>query len=296
MPETGTVAEVAAEVVAGAATGAELLSLREVADLLGLHYMTVYRYVRSGRLPATKVADEWRVDPADLSALRPVPGRGRRAAPDRDEVSRRLESRLVVGDETGAWGVVDAAMTAGASPEAVLTELLAPALRRVGERWADGALEIADEHRASAVANRLVARLGPHFVRPGRRRGTVVLGSVAGDRHSLPTAIMGDLLRGAGFEVLDLGADTPVESFVSTAAGVDRLVAVGMCVSDPDLLDAVRVQAAQVRAALPGAALLVGGSVVDSAELAASLGSDGWAGSPDGVVELFASIAAAPVD
>jgi methanogenic corrinoid protein MtbC1 len=107
---------------------------------------------------------------------------------------------------------------------------------------------------------------------------------------------MGDLLRGAGFDVLDLGADTPVESFVSTAAGVDRLVAVGMCVSDPDRLDAVREQAAEVRAALPGLALLVGGSAVDSAEVAAAVGSDGWAGSPDAVVDLFASMAAASVD
>jgi excisionase family DNA binding protein len=291
MPEAGAMVD-----LEPATTGAAPLALREVADLLGLHYMTVYRYVRSGRLPATKVADEWRVDPADLSALRPVPAKGRKTAPDRDEVSRRLESRLVVGDESGAWGVVDAAMAAGAPPEAVLTELLAPALHRIGERWAAGAIEIADEHRASAVANRLISRLGPHFVRPGRRRGTVVLGSVAGDRHSLPTAIMGDLLRGAGFDVLDLGADTPAESFVSTAAGVDRLVAVGMCVSDPDLLDAVRVQVSEVRDALPGLALLVGGNAVDSAEVAASVGSDGWADSPDAVVELFASMAAASVD
>lgn len=291
MPESGAVVEAGPP-----ATGAAPLALREVADLLGLHYMTVYRYVRSGRLPATKVADEWRVDPADLSALRPVPTKGRKAAPDRDDVSRRLESRLVVGDESGAWGVIDAAMASGAPPEAVLTELLAPALRRIGDRWAAGAIEIADEHRASAVANRLISRLGPHFVRPGRRRGTVVLGSVAGDRHSLPTAIMGDLLRGAGFDVLDLGADTPAESFVSTSSGVDRLVAVGMCVSDPDLLEDVRVQAAEVRAALPGVPLLVGGSAVDSADVATSVGSDGWADSPHAVVELFASMTAASVD
>ena len=43
------------------------LTLPQVADKLGLHYMTVYRYVRTGRLPAKRVRGTWQVDPADLA-------------------------------------------------------------------------------------------------------------------------------------------------------------------------------------------------------------------------------------
>ena len=43
------------------------ISLQEAADALGVHYMTAYRYVRTGRLPAVKDGAEWRVDPADLA-------------------------------------------------------------------------------------------------------------------------------------------------------------------------------------------------------------------------------------
>ena len=45
----------------------KLLTLPQVADKLGVHYMTAYRYVRTGRLPATRVKGAWQVDPADLA-------------------------------------------------------------------------------------------------------------------------------------------------------------------------------------------------------------------------------------
>ena len=43
-----------------------LLGLQEAADRLGVHYMTAYRYVRTGRLPATRIGSQWWVDPGDL--------------------------------------------------------------------------------------------------------------------------------------------------------------------------------------------------------------------------------------
>ncbi len=52
--------------------GPELLNLKEVARLLDLHYMTVYRHVRHGRLPAERIGGIWFVRPADAEAL----GRG----------------------------------------------------------------------------------------------------------------------------------------------------------------------------------------------------------------------------
>ena len=45
------------------------ISLGEAAERLGVHYMTAYRYVRTGRLPATRVGGQWVVDPRDLTAL-----------------------------------------------------------------------------------------------------------------------------------------------------------------------------------------------------------------------------------
>ena len=152
------------------------VSLRDAAESIGVHYMTAYRYVRSGRLPARKVGSTWRIDITDLQRLAagedPESQHVQRAGGSPRAAHRaRLESRLVAGDEAGAWGVLDAAMAAGADPDEVLLDLLSPSMASIGTRWADGEISIAEEHRASAVALRLIARLGPRFARPGRIAG-----------------------------------------------------------------------------------------------------------------------------
>ena len=272
--------------------GVTTVGLRQAAEQLGVHYMTAYRYVRSGRLPAHKLGTEWQIDPADLEQLiaAPAPRRGRGGTP-RAVHRERLEGRLIEGDEQGAWGVVESALVSGAEPAEILTDLLSPSLRSIGARWADGELTIADEHRASAVAQRLIARMGPRFARPGRRRGTVVLGSVAGDRHSLPTAILSDLLRGAGLEVVDLGADCPAESFVDAVQRADSPAAVGVCVTAPEAVDGVPEVLAGLRAAGVDCPVVLGGGAIADADLALGLGADLWAGPIDEVIALFVALA-----
>jgi len=196
-----------------------VIGLREAADRLGVHYMTAYRYVRTGQLTAVKEGGEWRILLEDLPTLHESAKVVERDGPPRARARarERLEGRLVAGDELGAWGVVEVALASGADPAEIHLGLLAPALCSIGERWAAGELSVADEHRASAVARRIVGRLGARFVRRGRKRATVIVGAPTGERHELPVCIVTDLLREARFEVIDLGADTPAASFAEVA-------------------------------------------------------------------------------
>ena len=164
---------------AAAASTEGMITLTEAAERLGVHYMTAYRYVRTGRLPAVKRGSEWRVRVDDVAALATAAAtiaalpegaagaprsRGRR----RTNWSGRAEERLVAGDEAGAWAVLEGAMSSGMSPEDLYLDMLVPALHSIGHRWSVGELTVADEHRASGVALRLVGRLGPRFARRGR--------------------------------------------------------------------------------------------------------------------------------
>src|SRR3990170_3863777 len=69
----------------------ETLSLRECADRLGVHYMTAYKYVRHGRLAATKVGPEWRGLSGDLEAFLAGPASG--PAPWADPLQAPLLAR-----------------------------------------------------------------------------------------------------------------------------------------------------------------------------------------------------------
>lgn len=268
------------------------VSLSEAAERLGVHYMTVYHYVRTGRLAAERQGATWSVALEDLEALRAAPPRRARGAP-RVERPARLGDRMVVGDEAGAWHVIEGAMGSGAEPAEVYTEILAPALRRIGERWENGEISVADEHRASVVASRLVGRLGPRFARRGRSRGSVVLGAAPGELHALPGAMLADLLRGAGFEALDLGADVPAASFVETARGADRLVAVLVGATSSGREEALGQVVAALRAGGVSVPILLGGRAVRDARAARRLGGDGWSGAD--AREALAAVEAAAV-
>lgn len=221
------------------------------------------------------------VDPRDLDTLPAPPPTGRPRASARSARPATLAARMIAGDEAGAWGIVEGALASGADPADVYLDILVPALESVGEGWAAGTVSVAEEHCATTVAQRLIGRLGPRFARRGRKRGVVVLGAPPGDLHSLPTAIVGDLLRGAGFEVLDLGANAPATSFAETAGAASRVVAVAIAVTTPGDDAAVPSVVRALRQAGVTAPVLVGGAAIAGEDHAMRLGADAWSG-PDG--------------
>lgn len=270
----------------------ERIGLAEAAGLLGVHYMTAYRYVRTGRLPAVSVNGRWQIDPADLAGVArhpAVPTRIRGGS--RSRTAGLLESRLVEGDEEGAYAVCADALAEWANPADLYLDLIAPSLRSIGLRWEAGELGVADEHRASVVATRVLSRFGPRFHHPGRRRGGVVVGAPAGDHHGIPTMMAGDLLRDAGFAVTDLGADVPPDSFVDAARRTDRLVAVALGATLTGNRTAIAVTTVALHEAVPGVVVVAGGAALPDAGSALAVGADRWSG-PDGrtLVGLVSSL------
>lgn len=268
---------------------AESISLRAAAEELGLHYMTVYRYVRTGRLSATKVGGQWFVDPADIEALAHGDDTTRSDGV-RTRAATNIEDRLLAADEAGAWSVVAQALTSGAEPAEIHLRLIIPAMRSIGARWARGEIAVFDEHQATVVASRITARLGPRFHRRGPVRGHVVVGLVSGDAHALTSAIIADLLRGRGFEVTDLGADTPTESFlevIDASASEHRLVGIVISSTTTQNLEQAAQTIAAIRAKRPDVAVALGGSGVPTSVEAEAAGATIWSPDIEGLLARF---------
>jgi excisionase family DNA binding protein len=273
------------------------LSLHEAADRLGVHYMTAYRYIRTGRLAGVKDGHEWQVDAADVDALKRAVARqeqqpARRRRTRRTDYPRRLVDRLVGADEAGAWSLIESSMTGGMSPDQIYLELLTPALETIGDRWARGEITVAQEHQASAIVLRLIGRLGPLFARRGRKRGIVLVGCPPLEVHGLPSALLSDLLRARSFDVHDLGADVPADSWAVTAGSTDRLVAVGLCATTPGHEQELADTIAALRAATESP-IFLGGRAITSEKRALALGATAYSGSFDDAVELVEGFAAA---
>jgi excisionase family DNA binding protein len=268
------------------------ITLTEAAERLGVHYMTAYRYVRTGRLPATKAGSTWRVDERDLEAVLARRGDTDAGSPRRGRVDRvgRLESRLLAGDEPGSWAVVEDALAGGVEPAELYLDVVAPAMARIGDGWATGRVSVAEEHRASVVVLRLIGRLGPRFARRGRTRGTVVVGAPPGDQHGVPAAMAADLLRGAGFSVVDLGADCPASSFVDAARSADRLVGVGVSATRSGNQAGISAVVEAVHHALD-CPVVVGGQGVPDRAAGAATGADVTTTGALDLIEVFTRLA-----
>lgn len=257
------------------------ISLHDVADELGVHYMTVYRYVRQGLLPATKRGRTWFVASSDVEAFRsarvaPVTeanGDGRRSAP----WGKRLESRLVDGDERGALEVLESALRAGNDLSYIYLDVLAPALSSIGERWAAGELGIHVEHRASGIALRLIGQIGPRFKHRGVSKGVVVMGAPAGEEHALVISMVADLVRHEGWEVHDLGANMPADAFAHAVEVSNDVVAVcvGVTVHQALASASSTIKAIKRVSSVP---VYAGGAAVDGEGAARELGADYWTG------------------
>ncbi len=263
-----------------------VFTLQEAADELGVHYMTAYRYVRLGQLEAVKVAGAWQVADSAISEFRDGAASGPVAPGESAPWATRLEDRLVAGDAQGAWGVIESAMASGSDVRSVYLELLAPAMVSIGARWASGEFNIAVEHQATSIAMRIIGRLGPRCLRRGRSAGSIILGAPTGESHGLPTAMLSDLLRLHGWDVVDLGANTPAESFAHSVRQSTSLKAVGVSVTNPSHLSEAEVCCRAVKEVQADVLVVVGGSGVGEVNVE-DLGADARAVSADQLHELL---------
>jgi excisionase family DNA binding protein len=273
----------------------DILTLREAADQLGVHYMTVYRYVRLGLLPAHKEGRTWRIASRDLDIFQQEKASGSSHPESRRTTPWfvRLENRLLAGDATGAWKVIEASLSSGFTPVEVYTDLFVPALHSVGDRWASEEIGVEDEHMVSNISIGLVGRLSPHFSRPGRRRGTVVVSAPPGESHGLGLAMASDVLRGAGYTVVDLGVNTPVEALERVVVRSDRIRAVCIGVTMADYVDEARNMVRAARRHLGRTRpVIVGGAALRDVAHARRLGADQLAdlSSVAAAVELGATV------
>lgn len=267
------------------------VTLHEAAAMLDVHYMTAYRYVRLGLLPAHKAAGTWRVLLHDLRGFQ-----GQSHQPIDAEASlkknvvwwERLEARLLAGDGSGAWAVVEAALVAGVSLEDIYIKVMSPALVSIGNQWARGDLEIYREHQASVIVSRMMGRLGPRFVGRGRTKGSIVVGAPQGEHHSLVVSMVADLVRQHGWEVFDLGADLPAQTFIAAVKNTPEVVAACVSITSPTARDAARELIFSLREAAGDAVpIYIGGAAVLSAVDAEELGAHGWASDVDVLVGLL---------
>jgi 5-methyltetrahydrofolate--homocysteine methyltransferase len=144
------------------------------------------------------------------------------------ELLNRISECLIRGDEEQVAELTRAALDQNQSPKAILDDGLIAGMNVVGERFGARQIFLPDVLLAARAMYAGLDLVKPHLEGTDiGTRGRVVIGTVQGDLHDIGKNLVGVMLRGAGYEVVDLGNDVAPEMFVERAKEVQAGV-IGM--------------------------------------------------------------------
>lgn len=194
-----------------------------------------------------------------------------RVLADVEAIGRHYSAAIEAGSYSAAERVVQDALAAGLTGAEILTRVLTPAMYRIGERWERAEITAVDEHLATAITNRIMGTIyGTLMVEMPTSKERVLIAAVEGDQHVMGLRMIADVLEGAGYETIYMGADTPLTGLIEAIAlHAPSVVALGGTApwSAGKLVETLIV----VRAANPSLPIVLGGA---QAQRAAQVAAD----------------------
>ena len=189
-----------------------------------------------------------------------------------------LRQSVVDGDMDSTQDFMQKALLEQVPPEQILKSGLISAMDEVGRRFANNEFYIPEMLISARAMKSGLALLRPYLVAANVQAiGKVVIGTAQGDLHDIGKNLVGMMLQGAGFEVVDLGVDVSPDQFVTAVrehkpdivacsalltTTMSRMEAIILSLKDAGLRDQVKV--------------MIGGAPV-TAEFAQQIGADGYA-------------------
>jgi excisionase family DNA binding protein len=143
------------------------------------------------------------------------------------------------GDERSGVELLQRAYLRGFSDVELKEQVLTPALHLVGDRWRRGELNIYEEHLASQVTLSATGHLHAHTPHRERIGRTALCGCPEGDFHEIALHLVAELLETEGWDVIFMGANTPIFSFTDA---VRRFSPHILCISSTIIVDLERLR------------------------------------------------------
>jgi corrinoid protein of di/trimethylamine methyltransferase len=205
--------------------------------------------------------------------------------------SNELYDAILNGDAKKALAATQAALAAGTAPLELISETMVPAMDEVGRLFEAEEYFVPELLLAGRAMRSALDVLRPLMTASGEKLSTrIVIGTVKGDLHDIGKNIVGSMLEGGGFEVIDLGADVSPEKFV---AAVEERKPQFVCLSAlltvtmpamKTTIDALKTAGLRTQVKV-----LIGGAPV-TMQYANEIGADGYSENASGAVSLVKSL------
>ncbi|MBI3110672.1 MAG: corrinoid protein [Ignavibacteriales bacterium] len=128
---------------------------------------------------------------------------------------QELADHLINGYADRVAAVTQDLLNKGATPQTILNDGLIAGMTVVGERMRTGEMYLPEVLQSASAMHVSLKILKPHLAKDGvESRGKIMMGTVKGDMHDIGKNLVGIMLEGAGFEVIDLGLNVQPQKFV----------------------------------------------------------------------------------
>lgn len=189
-----------------------------------------------------------------------------------------IYNAVLSGNAPGAKAEVEAALAAGTSAETILNQACIPAMTEVGRLFEIGenfVPEMLIAARAMAAAANI---LKPLLAEEGVQQiGTVIIGTVGGDLHDIGKNLVGMMLEGAGFRIIDLGTDVSPQAFVDAVkAEKPDIIAMSALLTTTTKSIIATINALNEAGVRDSVKVMVGGAPITQ-DFADKFGADGFA-------------------
>ena len=200
------------------------------------------------------------------------------AAFELDSTLAELQEAIIKGDAKSSPGLVQFCIDNDTTAQVVVTRGLIPAMDIVGDRFRRNEYYVPEVLIAARAMKAGLNLLRPLLAEESVEAiGKVVIGTAKGDLHDIGKNLVGMMLEGAGFDVIDLGTDCSVEEYVAKAREIEADIVAISALLTTTMVQMKRVVDAVDEAGLPiDTKVIIGGAPVTQ-QYADEVGADGYA-------------------
>lgn len=204
---------------------------------------------------------------------------------------KTLADAVIKGDQATAVSVTKDALAAGTAPKTILDEGLIAGMDIVGSRFKKNEIYIPEVLIAARAMKMAMEVLEPELVKAGVEPiGKLIIGTVQGDLHDIGKNLVAMMLKGAGFEVIDLGVDVSPDKFVQEAKTRGAQL-IGMSALLTTTMPGMEKTIKALQDAGVSAKVMVGGAPVTE-NFAQKIGAQGYAPDAASAVDTAKSLVA----
>jgi methanogenic corrinoid protein MtbC1 len=193
--------------------------------------------------------------------------------------------------QEGADELTKKALSEGFDPGRILNEGMVIGMERVGKKFSENKVFVPQMLMSAKAMSTAMQHIKPFFLSGSvKRKGTVIIGTVAGDLHDIGKNLVGMMIEGAGWELVDLGVDVNAEKFI-TALKEKPGSAVGLSALLTTTMVNMEKIVQEIRKVDRDTKILIGGAPVSN-DFCAKIGADFYSPDPQGAVEYLNKLVA----